>query len=71
MPVVEIRTGALNRVRKIVRARSDEEFASRLGVSRETLRLIERGDRCPSSTFMAGVVAATNKDFSEWFRVAS
>ncbi len=71
MPVVQMRAGALNEVRKIIKARNDEELAGRLGVSRETLRLIEGGKRCPSSTFMAGVVAATRKDFSRWFRVAS
>lgn len=71
MPVVQMRAGALNEVRKIIKARSDEELAGRLGVSRETLRLIEGGKRCPSSTFMAGVVAATRKDFSRWFKVSS
>ena len=70
MPVVQLRSDALSRVRRVLKTRSDEELAKRLGVSRQTLRLTERGDRCPSSVFMAGVVAATNKDFSTWFKVA-
>lgn len=71
MATVQLRAGALNEVRKVVKARSDGELASVLGVSRETLRLIEGGKRCPSSTFMANVVTATRKDFSRWFRVSS
>jgi len=71
VPTVQMRAGALNRVRKIVKARSDEEFAAKLGVSRETLRLVESGKRCPSSVFMAGVVLATRKDFATWFEAAA
>lgn len=65
-----MRPGAMNQVRKIVQADTDAALAGRLGVSKETLRLIERGKRNPSSAFMAGVCVATRQPFTSWFMVS-
>lgn len=70
MATVQVRSGALEQVRKLLKARSEEELAARLGVSRETLRRVECGIRPPSPTFMAGVCVATNKGLATWFEVS-
>ncbi|MFD7042259.1 helix-turn-helix domain-containing protein [Rhodococcus jostii] len=72
MATVQFRIGAIEKVRKAVGARSDEDLARRIGVSRETLRLVESGVRGPSAVFIAGVCLATKTaDMNTWFKVAS
>lgn len=68
---VQVRAGILGAARKTAGVKSDDKFAAMLGVSRETLRLVENGERDPSNVFIAGLQIATRRPFNELFKLVA
>ncbi|WP_182359410.1 helix-turn-helix transcriptional regulator [Tomitella gaofuii] len=65
MAVIRVRAGVLDRARKQAGVKSEQAFAQLLGVSRETIRLVEAGERIPSNPFIAALCVTTRKPLHE------
>ncbi|NEW29707.1 hypothetical protein [Nocardia cyriacigeorgica] len=66
-----LRDGAMVEIRRILKPKSETHLADMIGVSRETLRLVESGERGASGAFIAGVCLATREaSISRWFKVS-